>query len=269
MTTFQKVIKYLALSLAIFICVAIITSLVGGVKLLLDSFDFIKEKDTEYNELINYDDSFEQLDISLKGSNLIIKQDNKFSVESNDKNIKIYSENGKLRIADKNKRIVNKNIKDLIITIPANTTFEEVNIETGVGTVNVDGLYVNILGISFGAGKAILKNINSNKSLIETGTGNVKITDSTLNDMNLEMGIGKMDIDAKITGNSSIESGIGSLNLNLKMPISEYGLTIEKGIGSIRLNGKEISNRTIIGTGDNFIKVEGGIGSIYINTLEE
>lgn len=268
MTSFQKVIKYLAVGLALFICITILTGVVVGIKSIFENFNIIKEDDTDYNEVIKYNDEFQYLDINLNSSNLIIKTGNKFSVETFDKNIKIYKEDDKLKVVDKNKKVINRKIKDFIVTIPQNYNFKAVEINTGAGKVNVDGINTNLLEMNLGAGKTVLNNINSNKSIIETGAGSVKINNSNLNDLNLKLGAGKIDINAIITGNSYIESGIGELNLLLNLPLSDYTFEFEKGIGELKFNNGVIkNNEVIIGGGPNSIKVEGGIGSINIKTL--
>lgn len=268
MTTFQKVIKYLALGLAIFICVTLLTGLVAGVKTLLESLNIIKETDTKYNEVINYSENFSYLDIDLKSSNLIIKTGENFRIDTSNKDIKIYNENKKLKIVDKSKKIFNKTNKDFIITVPYNFNFEVVKIDTGAGKVDINGINTNLLEMDLGAGKATLNNIISNKTLIENGAGSMSIINSKLNDLDLELGVGKIDIVAEITGKSSIECGVGALNLSLNLPLHEYTFEFEKGVGEIILNNKSIKTNSIIGEGNNYIKIEGGIGSINVKTLE-
>ncbi len=268
MTSFQKAIKYLAIGLALFICITMFTGIAIGIRSILDNFNIINENDTDYEEVIEYNDEFQYLDINLNSTNLIIKNGSKFSVETYDKNIKFYKETDKLKIVGKSKKIINKKIKDFIITIPQNYIFKAVEINTGVGKVNVDGIKTDLLEMNLGAGKTILNNINSNKSILETGAGSVEINNSSLNDLNLELGAGKIDINATITGNSYIESGIAELNLLLSSSIHNYTFNFEKGIGEIKINGENIRNNIIIGEGQNNIKIKGGIGSINIKTLE-
>ena len=238
MTSFQKVIKYLAVGLALFICITMLTGIVVGIKSIFENFNIIKEDDTDYNEVIKYNDEFQYLDINLNSSNLIIKTGNKFSVETFDKNIKIYKKDDKLKVVDKNKKVINRKIKDFIVTIPQNYNFKAVEINTGAGKVNADGINTNLLEMNLGAGKTVLNNINSNKSIIETGAGSVKINNSTL-------------------------------NVFLNLPFSYYTFEFEKGIGELKFNNGVIkNNEVIIGEGPNTIKVEGGIGSINIETLK-
>ncbi len=42
-------------------------------------------------------------------------------------------------------------------------------------------------------------------------------------------------------------------------------MKVDKGIGTIKIDGREIANQVIYGDGQNYIEVDGGIGSININ----
>ena len=42
-------------------------------------------------------------------------------------------------------------------------------------------------------------------------------------------------------------------------------MKLEKGIGEVRVDGSLIDNDSIVGNGNNYIRIEGGIGSIKVN----
>lgn len=77
---------------------------------------------------------------------------------------------------------------------------------------------------------------------------------------------GLTTFECTLKGNNKIEAGIGELKINLKDSIDNHRFDVNKGIGSIKVNNNEISNNTIYGTGVNLLKIDGGIGSIKINT---
>ena len=269
MTTFQKVIKYCAIGLAVFLCVLIISAAVNGIRSFAGIFNFSKSKNNDeekYSEVIDFNDQIIGLNLDLKGANLIVKEGSKISVEIDDKDTRVFEENNILRVVDRNSKVI-KSASNITITIPSYLLFERVNVTTGAGKVEINGINTNELDMELGAGKVTLSNINSAKTSIETGAGSVLIKKSILNDLDLEVGVGEINIDADITGNSNIESGIGSLKLNLNNNESMYKFDIEKGIGSITFNGDKITGNTTIGNGNSHIKIEGGIGSIKINTL--
>ena len=74
----------------------------------------------------------------------------------------------------------------------------------------------------------------------------------------------KVELNAKLTGSTDIEAGIGELDVNINAPKEDYKIKASKGIGSITIDKEGISDDTIYGNGENYIKIDGGIGSIKI-----
>ena len=271
MTTLQRVIKYLAIGFAIFLCIVIVNAVVSGIQLVTDNFNFINKKsepveNEDYSSYIKYEESINYLNIDLTGSNLIIKTGEELSVKVGNKNVKVTQNDNELRIVDKTKKILRNNFKDTVVTIPEDTLFSKVNISTGAGKVSIEGISTDSLEMKLGAGKVEVSSIYSMNTKIETGAGNVEIKDSDLNNLDLELGVGEIKIDGNITGRSSIESGVGALILNLNASSSMYKFDLEKGLGEMNVNGETITGNKVIGDGDNYIKIEGGIGNIKINT---
>ena len=44
-----------------------------------------------------------------------------------------------------------------------------------------------------------------------------------------------------------------------------YKLKLEKGIGEVSVDGSLIEDDSTVGNGNNYIRIEGGIGSIKVN----
>ena len=78
------------------------------------------------------------------------------------------------------------------------------------------------------------------------------------------MGAGKFYFSGSLHGNNKIEQGIGELILDLNG--NDYTIKASKGLGSITINGEDYSKDASVGEGVNDIKIDGGIGSIIINT---
>lgn len=188
-------------------------------------------------------------------------------MQTNNNNIEVNQKNNKLKIIEEQDNLLwkNSNKEELIVYIPENIEFEKVNIETGAGIVNIEEIKAEKLKLNLGAGETIIKNIISDNVDIDGGGGKFTIENGTINNLDFDLGIGETTINAKITGNNKIDTGIGRLKLNIDGNIDDYKLKVEKGIGDIKLNGKQVSNNTIIGNGENVIDIDGGIGEILIN----
>lgn len=264
MSTAQKIIKMLAIAFAIFLIVLIFSILVRVGMAVTRSIVPTKEKPI-VSQKLKIDD-ISNIDISLEYASLNIKNGNKLLVKNNDtENIKIVNEDGILKIIEKKKKIFKNEKRTVILYIPEDMKFTAVNIETGVGMVNIDNIDTDGLNLNLGVGKTNINNIVANFADIETGAGDVSIKNGILNNSTIEVGIGKLDINGKFTGTNKIESGIGELKLTLDNS-NDYKIKFSKGLGSINYNGNTISNDTTIGTGNNYISIDGGIGSIDVVT---
>lgn len=256
MSKTQKIIKNIAIAFAIFLIVIIFSSILTGIYAITHIFS----KDN-IGELKTYEiESFIDLDIDIKHTNINIKQGDKYIVETNNSNIEIKSSNNKLKISENKFNLFKKNTGEITIYVPTN--LDAVKINSGAGNLYIESLITNNLTLNLGAGETIIDNIEANNSYIDTGVGSFKINNGKLNNLDFDMGIGETIITAIISGSSNIDTGIGSLELNLIG--DDYKLKINKGIGKVTIDDKEISDNEIVGNGSNNISISGGIGEIKI-----
>ena len=263
MSTAQRIIKMLAIAFAIFLIVMIFSTIVM-VGMNITRW-FVPEKENPVVEREVNVDNIDNLDINLEYANLKIKNGDKLSVNTDTDNITITNDKGVLKVIEKKNKIFKNEKRTVIIYIPEGMEFTAVNIETGVGTVNIDSINTDGLNLELGVGKTNINNIVANFSNIETGAGDVSIKNGILNNSTIEVGIGKLDINSKFTGTNKIEAGIGELSLSLDNS-EDYMIKFSKGLGSIYYDGKVISNDTTVGTGNNYLEIDGGIGSIDVTT---
>ena len=262
MNTFQKVVKYIALLLALSIIVSIITLAFNIINEVLLSFHEDTIENTEYkfqNEVIN------SLDIDIKSADFSIIYGSEFKIETNIKDVSRSVKNGLLKVKD-NSKGYNKD-KKIVITVPEGTNFESVKMSLGKGTSTVERLSSKEVEFEVGAGKAILNNLNIlNKIEIECGAGKLEINNSNINNLKLDMGAGEVSVSSVLTGTSEFDAGVGKLSINLLDSVDDYSFTIDKGLGSIKLNNEEVSNDVTVGNGVNIIDIDGGIGEIIVTT---
>ena len=263
MTTTQKIIKNLSIAFAIFLIVIIISS----ITVLIFSIFGNSEKLGELKELsCNYN---ENLDLSLNYSNLEIKESDKFLIETNNNNIKCSNKENKLLIKEKRRLFRVRNNSKIIIYVPNNYKFNDVKIENGAGSINIEDMQVNNLDLELGAGKTNINNIKTNNTDIESGAGKLEIKSSLINNLDLDMGVGEIIIEANLTGNTKIDAGIGSLKLDILGKSLDYKIKLDKGIGNVYIDNKKVKDNEVIGNGSNYIDIDGGIGEIKVNFKEE
>lgn len=262
MNTFQKVVKYIALALALSIIVSIITLAFNIINEVFLSFHEDTIENTEYkfqNEVIN------SLDIDIKSADASIIYGSEFKIETNIKDVSRSVKNGVLKVKD-NSKGYNKD-KKIVITVAEGINFESVKVSLGKGVSTISSLSAKEVDFEISAGKVVLNNLNiSDKASFECGAGKLEINNSNINNLKLDMGAGEVSVNSVLTGTSEFDAGVGKLSINLLDSIDNYSFTIDKGIGSIKLNNEELKSDTTVATGVNTIDIDGGIGEIIITT---
>ena len=163
------------------------------------------------------------------------------------------------------------------VSVPANQTFEHVEVEKGSGSAKIIGLTADVLevdngsgglGISnvsveeiqvdSGSGGVNISNITSLKSVFNSGSGSFVVQDSNAGDTSmdtgsgfvnfeniiaenfvLDTGSGRVDVSGVLTGNCVFESGSGSLNVVIYGEEKDYNIRTDMGSGSFFLNGEK------------------------------
>lgn len=268
MTSFQKVIKYLAIALAFTIIISIISAIFAGTTRLVNIFTPNKNNNSKELSIIESTTlTPTSLDIELNNTKLIIKNGNKLQIKTNNDKIKYKESNNHLSITEKdNVLFFNDKEYELIVIIPSSSSFSDVEIESDAGEIVIEEILTHNLSMDLGAGKVDINKLNVlNKAEIDGGAGKINIKSGTLNNLELDMGIGELTVNSILKGNSKIEAGVGNIALNIDEPSDNYTIKLDKGIGSVKIDGKDIVAGTTFGTGTNNLKIDGGIGNIYVN----
>ena len=249
MTHFQRVIKYLALLLAFSLAAAII---IGGVGLMGAIFGMGNSSVLEEMYSIELSQNIESVDIDLSAASLKIVLGDKFALSTNIGNLKVTSD-FTLKIKQKPHQIISIHSGksgEIILTVPADIMLKSFELDAGAGYVELECL-------------------NAENVEIDAGAGAITINGGEIERLDLDLGVGKANITSAIKGKSTIDCGVGETNINLLGKSEDYTLDIDTGIGSVTLNGTDIKGNTKIGNGSNKLEIDGGVGAININFVNE
>lgn len=266
MTTIQKVIKYLAIALAVLLAVSII----GGIMGAFGIFGALFANDAVTDEIKTYEisDDIRELDIKVNAADLTIKTGDAFSVESNLKYLKVSDEGGKLSVKDTTKHLKNYANATLTVTIPEDTVFEKIDITTGACKLSADSLSAEGVKLELGAGDVTIESLVATKYAdVDGGAGRIKIGGGAICDLDLDMGVGKLQITSALTGKCELDMGVGDAEITVSGNRDDYALSIEKGVGTITVDGKEVSVMNEKG-GDCSIDIDGGVGKVKLDFAE-
>lgn len=277
MTEAQRIIKYLAIALAVFLTVAIIGGILSAVGVLGGIFLGGDRAETDATGDMNtyaVSSGISRLQIRINAADLTIKEGSAFSVESNLKHLTVEEKNGCLTLKDLTTIKLNGShtYQDAVLTIyvPAGTVFDSITLETGAGRVSAGELLAETVDIELGAGDAWIDTLVASKSAdLEGGAGRITISGGALHDLDLDMGVGQLNLTAVLSGECQLELGIGESNITLLGSRADYALDIEKGIGEVRVDGKPVSDFGSSGNGTAEVEIHGGIGAIYVEFKEQ
>ena len=271
MTSGQKIIKYIAIAIAIFLIIniiGIILTIFAGLGIFFNVKEAITNTENFEEVIDNYPiEEITNLDIEINYSKLEIKNGDTFKIECNNEKIYTEKKGNKIEIKEKNNWFNKQETSNITIYIPENKIFERTEIEAGAGEINIDKLQTNNLTFSIGAGKVQINELEVfEKAEIEGGAGKADIISGELHNLDLEMGLWELNLTTKLIGNNVIEQGIGKLSINLTDNIENYKIRTSKGLGSITIDGNEVQDGNTYGNGENNIRIEGGMGAIEIVT---
>ncbi len=294
MSSLQRVIKYCAIALAIFLAIGIISaiiSLVFGIaafptrRATIDSHSITRKYSSEdRGRIVDFEGDFDgvkSLNIDNSTGELRIETGDTFRVEAKNVLEGFQAEvksNGELYVTDTESGFrffgvhfdgINNPNSKITVYVPENFYAEEVRIESGAGTVDIDRLNTNYLYISAGAGNLNADNVTADKVKLEGGVGTVNFKDVHFTDADFNCSVGGLNISGVLLGDNKLDCGVGSVELDLTGDITTYDLDIDSGVGNVRINGdkireKEYRNRSAV----NSIEVEGGIGNVNIDIYD-
>lgn len=271
MTSLQTVIKYLAIAFAVFLCVSIIVGIVTGLASLSYLISSKNKEPAAEMQTYPIESEISSLSVDLSAAEFEIKISDKFSVESNHSYISVSSKNGRLSISETKRPFgfVTKGI-NVILNIPEGFVFDEAEIDTGAGRVEIDALSANVLELSLGAGESKIKNLTANsRADIDGGAGALTIYGGLLRNLELDMGVGKLTLKSRLEGNCSLDYGVGETDLTLIGSREDYMIKIDKGIGEAKLEGESMNDDSTYGAGSNRIDIDGGVGAINIKFSDD
>lgn len=268
MTSAQKVIKYLAIALAVMIIFSIASGAMGALSIVTNLFSGEEVELQQTGSFLEGDitDNVETIDIEVNSVSVWIKTGDNFRFETNNESIKSKITKEKLSITQKSVNFLDSNGNNsLIIYIPEDTKLQKIAVSSAAGNVLLESLSAETIRLDLGAGELKMKNCKfTKKAEIDTGMGKAEIQNCVLRNVDLDLGVGKLEMTSYMLGKSEIDCGIGQASITLKGKAETYRIHAEKGIGVLTVNDNSIADEGTFGDGENEIDIDAGIGNVKI-----
>ena len=208
-----------------------------GIKSNTDQAQSSLNNGQEYTQI---EEKYNSLDIEFGYGTLEISYGDVEEIQIEQKDVKKYQcyvNEGTLHIEGNLKASIGIGNQDgkIVIVIPNDMVFDEVDFEIGAGQADVSGLKANKVDIEVGAGQMNITNLDVKELNAETGTGKLYaelVGKQTDYNYNLECGIGRLKVG------DSTYSGLGT-EQNISNPGAERFMDVECGIGQIEIKFQE------------------------------
>lgn len=272
MTTFQKVVKYLAIAFAILLCVGIFGGIISGIaaiaplldKAASNEIDGSISTDKEMTEFaVNGD--IEKLYIDIGAADLTLEYGEKTYVKYDKNRVNVKEDGAKLVVSEKTRLFNIDGNTDIVVCLANGTVLADADIDTGAGSIKCDGLVAETLDVDFGAGGAELRNITVTREAdIDGGAGKLAIDGGSIRNLDFDMGAGRTEIRCRLEGKNKLDLGVGACVLELFGTENDYCLRFDKGIGNITADGRNVRDGDVLGSGENIVDIDGGVGNVSV-----
>lgn len=200
----------------------------------------------DFDREIAYSGRLNQLETDVGIHILEIRKGNTGKVRIEGKNcdrIQCYVKDGTLYVKDvgKNKKYTHINNRELVLTIPGDIRWEDVEMEVFIGGVEMENLEAEQVELDVSMGNIEIDGLKADHLEIEVSMGNVEITDAETGSLDAETDMGNIDFSGVVDGGISAYVNMGSIALELKQERTDFDYEISADMGSVTLDGEDYS----------------------------
>lgn len=156
----------------------------------------------------------------------------------------------------------------IILYVPENYSYGEVEIDLGAGSLDFPGLKAEKVSLDVGAGRIIANGMEAGKLEADVGMGQIELTDMVVTDFEAEVGMGELIANGAVTGDIDAECSMGNLELLLEGVQEDFNYELSGAMGSLTLGGESYSgmaNEKKIDNGaEKKMEIECSMGNVTI-----
>lgn len=283
MSSFQRIVKYVGMALAILLTVGIIGGICAAVFGITGSG---KSKSSSESSIgsksdVYLGDEFSSMDIEGGVADVEIKKGDSYRVETVDVPETLVVDvksNGTLEIKEKDEwhdwfdwfdlGTWSKESK-IYITVPEDFEADEIYISAGTGDITMSDLTTKTLDIDGGVGDVTGSYITAQKVTIDTGVGNVDFDQINFGDCDIDGGVGDITLNGVIQGDCDFDGGVGDMDITIDGTRDDFELDIESGVGSVRVNGETMDDFEENNNNKYELQIDGGVGAVTLDFTED
>lgn len=250
MRSTQKVIKYVAMAFAILLTVGIITAIIEIISLFAGGIGGWNEADISEYKTFDYA-IVETIKLDAHAGSYIIETGDvdEIQISYNRESIDVSMENDTtLKIKSDKFMFRGSNNEKIKIIIPKAMDLKKLDLDIGVGEIEVS-------------------NIETAIGKINLGVGSIKVKNSTMVEGSIDLGIGEINFTGR-SDNLYLDNGIGEITATIIGNIDDYSVKADAGLGDETVNNNSSGNYSN-SSAEKKIVADLGIGDIKITFQDE
>ena len=161
---------------------------------------------------------------------------------------------------------------EIIVRIPENMYFEEVDMEVGAGIVTIENCKVGELEAAIGAGEVTMEKLEVSELSAEIGAGQLDVADAVIQNADLDISMGECIFEGTISGDLEADCDMGNLELTLTGKESDHNYKVSCSAGNISVGGFEFSglatSREIDNNAEGCFDINCNMGNIVVEFEE-
>lgn len=161
---------------------------------------------------------------------------------------------------------------EIVVKIPENMYFEEVDMQIGAGIVSIENCKVGELEAAIGAGEVTMDKLEVTELLAEIGAGQLEVTDATVQNAELDISMGECIFEGTISGDLEADCDMGNLELSLTGKETDHDYKLSCAAGNISVGGFEFSglatSREIDNNAEGCFDINCNMGNIVVEFEE-
>lgn len=159
----------------------------------------------------------------------------------------------------------------IVLSVPEDMYWEDVNIEFDAGKLDMEGIHANTIALKVGAGEASVDRIEAEKMEISVGAGEVEAEKMNIfGDAVISVGLGNVEISGVVDGSLDFSCGMGNIEFEGKNSVyDDYNYDISCAAGNVEIDHSRFSglafDRQIDNHSHKDINIDCGMGNVSIS----
>lgn len=156
----------------------------------------------------------------------------------------------------------------IILHVPEDAYFENVDIEVGAGWLCFDRLQAEEVSLKVGAGQISMSGLQAADLDVSVGLGQMELQEMIVGELSAEIGMGELVADGAIDGDADVDCAMGNVSLTIEGSQKDFNYELSKAMGNVTLGRSSSSGfsseKYIDNRAGKTISVDCAVGNVSI-----